>query len=125
MSYINLNKTQERIYSYSTIFFFASQPYVFHCIISLSSASSSSSFYFHFQVISNFALYFSCKNTDSQIFYDEHCVHNMLKTTPDPFPVSKLTIIAISGGTGGALLLIILITTIFFCYRLKHAKRIG
>lgn len=75
--------------------------------------------------------YFRCKHTESQIFFGEICEYSMLKTTtkvpttPDPFPVSKLSIIAISGGTGGALLLIILISTICFCYRLKHAERKG
>lgn len=67
---------------------------------------------------------FSCRNTDNHIFYGENCTRSIPKTTTqDPFPVSKLTIIAISGGTGGALLLIILISSICFCYRLKQAKR--
>lgn len=81
----------------------------------------------------NSTIYFRCKNSNSHIFYGEYCEHSMrrttttlkIPTTPDLFPVSKLTIIAISGGTGGALLLIILISTICFCYRLKHAKRKG
>uniref|UniRef100_A0A8W8KMQ6 Uncharacterized protein n=1 Tax=Magallana gigas TaxID=29159 RepID=A0A8W8KMQ6_MAGGI len=73
-------------------------------------------------------IHMSCSNTKTHIFYGEKCNNSVPKTiptTPDPFPVSKLTIIAISGGTGGALLLIILISIICFCYRLKQAKGNG
>lgn len=77
--------------------------------------------------------YFSivrCIIKGNYIFYGGKCEHNVSRittilTTQDPVPVSKLTIIAISGGTGGALLLIILISTTCFCYRLKQAKRKG
>lgn len=80
----------------------------------------------------NSTIFFRCSNSDNQIFFGENCEYSMpktnstttkIQTTPDPFPVSKLTIIAISGGAGGALLLIILLSTICFCYRLKHEKR--
>lgn len=88
-----------------------------------------------FMIISHniWTWYFSivrCIIKGNYIFYGGKCEHNVSRittilTTPDPVPVSKLTIIAISGGTGGALLLIILISTTCFCYRLKQAKRKG